>query len=487
VDSFRLIASLEDELKDAKQTIVLQKSEAVKVAEGNSCLIANLEGQLQGTKATVALQQSEAKKTAEENACLIANLEGQLQGTKGTITKLQTEADRAAEENSCLIDKLKDELNAAKNTILALESKAGVASTENTRLVADLKDALKLAKDSISILHAEADEAAKVNSCLIANLKGDLEKAKGTIAMMQQVEKEADDKAKEKTCLIANLKDDLKDAKGTIVALQSDLDRTLAQHRDHVSALDDLRGVIATKKEKIRDIESKRNLLLDEIENANKNSTHFRNVGEEKIRSLQNDLSKERRTTETLRNEKQILLRKAHDHLTKERKEAKTRDESARLEHERESRVLRQQLEEAFSNGTLLRQVIVSLESEMEAELSRYSKQEHLRSMDGATIQRLEDELEKAVREKDEQIKTTKKLGKLLKRTMLSVTRVSRMKMKVDLRYFNSVMNEYRQLPSKAEYSGPVVDSKPHGEGVMTFENGDMYLGSFEDGTLCHD
>jgi hypothetical protein len=61
------------------------------------------------------------------------------------------------------------------------------------------------------------------------------------------------------------------------------------------------------------------------------------------------------------------------------------------------------------------------------------------------------------------------------------------MKMHIDMCYFDTHTNEYRQLPSKAEYSGSVVDSKPHGNGMMKFESGDIYLGTFENGSMCRD
>ena len=67
---------------------------------------------------------------------------------------------------------------------------------------------------------------------------------------------------------------------------------------------------------------------------------------------------------------------------------------------------------------------------------------------------------------------------------MSSVTRVSQMKIKVDLCYFDSIAKEYRKIPSKAEYSGAVLNSKPHGAGIMKFKSGAIYLGNFEHGEL---
>ena len=56
------------------------------------------------------------------------------------------------------------------------------------------------------------------------------------------------------------------------------------------------------------------------------------------------------------------------------------------------------------------------------------------------------------------------------------------MKINIDMSYFDTKTNKSRKLPAKAEYSGPVVGSKPHGAGMMTFPSGDMYVGTFENG-----
>ena len=166
--------------------------------------------------------------------------------------------------------------------------------------------------------------------------------------------------------------------------------------------------------------------------------------------------------------------------LAKELGAKKAKEECTRQELELEKKAHKQQLKEANSQSTRLREVVAYLESEMEAERIRSSNQEYLRSVDDAKIQRLEGELK-------EQTKTSKKLGKLLKRTMTHVTRVSRMKMNVDLCYFETATNEYKQMPGKAEYSGGVVGSKPHGSGMMKFDCGDMYLGTFDNGELSGD
>ena len=62
--------------------------------------------------------------------------------------------------------------------------------------------------------------------------------------------------------------------------------------------------------------------------------------------------------------------------------------------------------------------------------------------------------------------------------------RVSRMKMEVNLQYHDKVTNELREKTVHAEYTGPVVDSKPNGAGMLKFACGDMYLGMFEDGMM---
>ena len=62
--------------------------------------------------------------------------------------------------------------------------------------------------------------------------------------------------------------------------------------------------------------------------------------------------------------------------------------------------------------------------------------------------------------------------------------RVSRMKMEVNLQYHDKVTNEMKSKTVHAEYTGPVVDSKPNGAGMLKFACGDMYLGMFEDGMM---
>eukprot|EP00536_Pseudo-nitzschia_multiseries_P010883 jgi/Psemu1/307718/fgenesh1_kg.349_\ len=99
-------------------------------------------------------------------------------------------------------------------------------------------------------------------------------------------------------------------------------------------------------------------------------------------------------------------------------------------------------------------------------------------------LKELKRDLEKVTRENADQVKMTRKLAKVLKSSLHSMTRVSRMKMDVNLNYRDSSTGEYRQMPARAEYSGPVVDSKPHGAGMLKFECGDMYLGMFENGEI---
>jgi len=101
-------------------------------------------------------------------------------------------------------------------------------------------------------------------------------------------------------------------------------------------------------------------------------------------------------------------------------------------------------------------------------------------------LKALKRDLEKANREKAEQVQETRKIAKLLKTTIhsSSVTRVSRMRMDINLGYHDTKTGEYHQLPARSEYSGPVVDSKPHGAGMLKFECGDMYLGMFENGEI---
>jgi chromosome segregation ATPase len=525
-----LIANLKDDLKDAKGALADLKTEVNEAAKENSCLIANLKDDLQDAKGTISNLQIEANEAAKENSCLIANLKDDLQAAKGTIAALQTEVNEAAKENSCLIANLKaatgtiadlqaetneaekensflianlkDDLQEAKWTIANLQTEANEAEKENSCLIANLKDDLKDAKGALADLKTEVNEAAKENSCLIANLKDDLQEAKGTIINLQT---EANEAAKENSCRIKNLKDDLHEAKVAIITLQTELDVALAKNCGHLSALEEVRGEIANTKKTMRGIELDRNRLRDEVENAkenwikweekSRNVTLLRSVGEKTIRSLQNDILKEQHRTESIRNENQILSREkdelesrvgeAEGILTKELEAKKTRDESTHLKRELETKTLRRQLEETHSNSTHLREVVVRLESEKKAERSLASKQEYLRSVDGERIRRLKGELEEAVHEKVEQTKKTRKLAKLLKRTMNSVTRVYRMKMNIDMCYFDTITNQNREMPARAEYSGPVVGSKPHGAGVMKFECGDMYLGTFENGTFC--
>jgi hypothetical protein len=62
--------------------------------------------------------------------------------------------------------------------------------------------------------------------------------------------------------------------------------------------------------------------------------------------------------------------------------------------------------------------------------------------------------------------------------------RVSRMKMEVNLHYHDKITQELREKTVHAEYTGPVVNSKPHGPGMLKFACGDVYLGMFEDGMM---
>jgi chromosome segregation ATPase len=66
--------------------------------------------------------------------------------------------------------------------------------------------------------------------------------------------------------------------------------------------------------------------------------------------------------------------------------------------------------------------------------------------------------------------------------------RVARMKMQVILQYHDKITKEKKMKEVHAEYTGPLVDSKPHGPGMLKFVCGDMYLGMFHHGkykTYC--
>jgi chromosome segregation ATPase len=109
----------------------------------------------------------------------------------------------------------------------------------------------------------------------------------------------------------------------------------------------------------------------------------------------------------------------------------------------------------------------------------------------------------------DAQTKKVKKLAKILKRTIekqsekeanvatvvvpsdndegaedLGERRVSRMAIVLKMRYQNKNSGSMEQMDVSAEYTGPLVDGKPHGPGMVRFESGDLYLGEFQDGEM---
>ena len=492
IEAAKEFSSLNTNLNEANESIVTLHIAAVESAKKSS-VIATLKEDLQEENVTMNTLQTETDKAAMKNYRLIANLKGNLKKAKGTIATLQTEIDVVANENSCLIANLKSNLKEAKGAIVTLQTEATEAAKEKSRLIVNLKCNLKEEKGTIASLQATSDVIAKENSCLIANLKGDLKEAKGTIATLK---KKVDVGVKKNFCLIAILEEDLKEAKGTIATLETKLDDALARDLECADIMKELRSEVATLEEMMRGIEVDRNRLRDEMESVkenfirlkeeSKNSTVLRSVSDHTIRSLQNELANEKKKTESImgknnlvsreKNELKFRLKEAEDILTKEVDANKLRDECVHQEHELETESLPQQMEKANLCGTHLREAVVCLEFETKAERSRSANQEYLRSVDEAKIKRLESDLE-------EQTKKTKKLAKLLKRTITSVTRVSQMKMNVDLCSYDTSANEYRKMPGKVEYSGGVVNSKPHGAGVMKFDCGDMYLGTFDNGT----
>jgi hypothetical protein len=120
------------------------------------------------------------------------------------------------------------------------------------------------------------------------------------------------------------------------------------------------------------------------------------------------------------------------------------------------------------------------------------------------------DETERVKVERDQKLEhltqKVRKLAKLLKSTMQqqaeekeidgfpnknkgtttqSADRVSRMPVVMNLRYRDKKTGLECTKEVNAHYSGPLVNSKPHGSGMLRFESGDMYLGEFNDGRFA--
>ena len=127
---------------------------------------------------------------------------------------------------------------------------------------------------------------------------------------------------------------------------------------------------------------------------------------------------------------------------------------------------------------------------------------------DGVEAERLKIALKQMLYENNKQkqktIKAMQHSTTLQTRFRSGVTRVSRMQCtNTTLQFYNRTSNNKRSVPSKIDnnnnnnntvdndhsvavdgkYSGPVVKLKPNGAGIMTFDNGDLYIGMFTNGT----
>ncbi|KAL3906951.1 MAG: hypothetical protein SGILL_009071, partial [Bacillariaceae sp.] len=116
-----------------------------------------------------------------------------------------------------------------------------------------------------------------------------------------------------------------------------------------------------------------------------------------------------------------------------------------------------------------------------------------------AGLERVNDELQDKV---NAQSKKVKKLAKLLKRVIEENStpigkiemhegevvdgdgRVARMPITLKLRYRDKISGAMDKMEVSAGYSGPLVDGKPDGPGMLRFESGDIYLGEFKGGEM---
>ena len=473
------------EEKDQQTTNLIEantafQSEAEKITKDNSCLLSSLDE----ARAIIATLTEEVNTIKMERSSLNTALTKAEEATSGLLVQVSA----ANKENSIL----KIDLKGKKEALMKLKGKVDKAAKEHSVLNASLN----AANESIAALKTLAAKTTKESSTSIATLKKELKISKGTISTLQT---EAIEAAKEKSCLIAKIENNLQRAKGTISTLQKERNVALVQNSESHTIVEKLRLEMSAKEKLLSETKLESEHLRAEMEGIKENLltskeksrklVQFRSFGEDTIRRLQNDLANETKKTASVmkeikllsrdKNELESRLKEAEEILAKTLEAQKARNELVQEERELESKSLQRQLDNAYSHSTHLGQVVSRLESEIKSARDRSAEQEYLRSLEEEKVEQLRIDLK-------EQTKLTKKLGKLLKRTMNSVTRVSRLKMNVDLCYYDTSADEYRQMPRKAEYSGGVIGSKLHGAGVMTFDCGDVYMGTFDNGAYWH-
>jgi chromosome segregation ATPase len=208
---------------------------------------------------------------------------------------------------------------------------------------------------------------------------------------------------------------------------------------------------------------------------------------------------------------------KTREHLVQEKRsfEALSKSDDI-LRTKEEMNTLQQQLNHTKESLAALQSENVNLKTELELTTAALAEAEQQKEASLKATEELRQERDQAVVAKvalqmvtedlqeklDTQSKKVKKLAKLLKRVLEQNSmptggiemdegsavnregRVSRLPITLKLRYRDRVTGAINKMEVSAEYSGPLVDGKPEGPGVLRFECGDVYLGEFKQGEM---
>lgn len=248
--------------------------------------------------------------------------------------------------------------------------------------------------------------------------------------------------------------------------------------------------------------------LRDELKSAERTSMR-----------LELELSSSKEQVREISRERENLNLQLSDTPKKTRRLVELQDEAAKKVmasesvHDDEKESLRQQLLAANETVNALRERIAAAEhtAPIQSEASRLTDEE----APSTCYPSFQAELKEAYLVNKEQEIKIKKLGKLVQRILAEQAvgtrvdmgipseiavlneehkiaiepvrcdeRVCEMQVDVELRYHEKRTNEPSTKLVLAKYTGPLVDSLPHGPGVLKFEGGDLYVGTFEDGQM---
>lgn len=490
-------------LKDATDRLAQKEQENLELATQLSLALEQTESLKVELSAAAndmnALESSHAKVVAERTR--MAEVETMLEASRKEIEQFKEERDMNEHRVRMLSDEhklLQEHLTAANEAKESTEVRLLDIETEKSQLqvrLSEKEEMLLSLKDELASILKEKDDAVALHSVAQDGHKTSTAK---TLEMARKTQLELDKVCAEKKQLEEKIESLQLDQSATEVKLVA-ATTSLQSKNKQISELEKEKGQLESQlceaQEQVRRLQEENNGLKDEIE-AGK-------LAKRELTSLKQNLME----------------------LEADRENVVKTGAVAANALEAEKHTLSTQLDQAYADVAVLQNELHRAKLDLEETLTIKREgmsvvtleAEEVNDLNALTPSRFETskvdldrQVEVLTAENEKQGKKIRKLAKLLQRTLQEMAkgrashqggdrsvakgglasdrsgtdRVSGMNMEVKLQYRDKTTKEQRVKEVHADYTGPLVDSKPHGAGMLKFKCGDLYVGMFKNGEL---